>query len=403
MSIYRVEDKVNLERMRKERVERAREQMKKDGIGAYLCFDQANIKYLTDTYSTMYPFFNRNVVFPRTGEPILYEWGSRYVRVRDELAPWLKGNVRVGWRLGSSLMSGAEPTEFLADLKEVLGEHDVLKEPLAIDMPVGIIDFAELFRKAGINVIDGASSLKKARMIKTQDEIQCLRITAAISEEIFDAVREAIRPGVRESDLAAIVNDIGMRRGSDGPDEPTVCSGENTYPNMLLYNMRTIRPGDMIFVDLHMGWRGYHCCVYRCFTCGRATQRQKELYEATRSLTYKAIEQVKPGNTTADVCNAWPSPEHWGFKTWRECGENALGHGIGLDVHESPMIMPLFSLKNPVKLEENMTLAIETYYGSPLPGGYGEGARTEEDLLVTKEGYEILTKYPVNEITEAWI
>ena len=404
MSIYRPEDKVNLERMRRERLERAREQMKKDGIGAYLCFGQGNIKYLTDTFTTMvYSFFNRNVLFPRTGDPILYEWGSRYVRIRDELAPWLKGNVKPGWRLGAYLMDQREPTEFFADLKKVLNDHGVIHEPLAIDMPVVTLNFADFFKRAGFTVIDARPSLSKARMIKTQDEIECMRITCAITEEAFDAVRGEIRPGVRESDLAATVNDVFMRRGSDGPDEPNICVGQNTHPNMMVYNMNTIRPGDMIFLDLHMRWRGYHSCVYRCFTCGKATQQQKELYEETRSLTYKAIARVKAGATTADICKVWPEPGHWGFKTWRECSENAIGHGIGLDIHESPMITPLFSFEHPVKLEENMVIALETYYGTMPPGAPGEGARTEEDVLVTKDGYEILSKWPVGEITEAWI
>jgi len=404
MSIYRPEDKVNLERMRRERVEKARAQMEKDGIGAYLCFGHANIKYLTDTFTPMvFLFFNRNVLFPRTGDPMLYEWGSRYGRVRDELAPWLKGKVYPGWRIGAYLMDGREPTAFLDDLKKVLSEHDVINEPLAIDMPVITLNFAEFFKNVGLTVMDARPSLSKARMVKTQDEIECMRITCAITEEAFDAAREAIRPGVRESDLAAIVNDVFMRRGSDGPDEPNICVGENTHPNMMVYNMNTIRPGDMIFLDLHNRWRGYHSCVYRTFTCGRATQQQKELYEETRSLTYKAIEQVKAGVTTADICKVWPEPEHWGFKTWRECSENAIGHGIGLDIHESPMITPLFSLEHPVTLQENMVIALETYYGTLPMGGPGEGARTEEDVLVTKDGYEILTKWPIDEITEAWI
>jgi Xaa-Pro aminopeptidase len=404
MTIYRMEDKINLDRMRRERVEKAREQMKKDGIGAYLCFQQGNIKYLTDTFTTMvYQFFNRNVLFPRTGDPILYEWGSRFGRVRDELAPWLKGNVKPGWRLGAYLMDGREPTDFLDDLKKVLAEHGVLNEPLGVDMPVYTLNFGEFFKRAGINAIDGGPSLRRARMIKTKDEIECMRISIMITEEAFDAAREAIRPGVTEADLSAIVNSVFMRRGSDGPDEPNICVGNNTHPNMMVYNMNPIRPGDMVFLDLHNRWRGYHSCVYRTFTCGKASQRQKEIYEECRSLTYKAVQKVKAGVTTADICKVWPSPEHWGFKTWRECSENAIGHGIGLDIHESPMITPLFSMEHPVKLEENMVIALETYYGDIPISGPGQGARTEEDLLVTKDGYEILSKWPINEITEAWI
>ena len=201
MSIYRVEDKVNLERMRKERVEKAREQMEKDGIGAYLCFQQGYIKYLTDTFTTIttmvYQFFNRNVLFPRTGDPILYEWGSRFGRVRDELASWLKGNVKPGWRLGAYLMDGREPTDFLDDLKKVLADHGVLNEPLAVDMPVYTLNFGEFFKKVGIKAIDGGPSLSRARMVKTQDEIERMRISIMITEKAFDAARVAIRPGVK--------------------------------------------------------------------------------------------------------------------------------------------------------------------------------------------------------------
>ena len=112
---------------------------------------------------------------------------------------------------------------------------------------------------------------------------------------------------------------------------------------------------------------------------------------------------MKAGVTTAEVCSVWPSPQHWGFKTWRECSENALGHGIGLDIHESPMITPLYSAEHPVTLQENMVIALETYYGTLPMTGRGEGARTEEDLVVTKDGCEILTKWPIDQITEAWI
>lgn len=404
MSLFRTEDKVNLDRMRRERVQKAKEQMEKDGIGAYLCFNAANHKYLTDTFTTkMISFPPRYVLFPRTGDPILYEMGGRYVRVRDELAPWLKGNVRPPTWAGFYVGLGLEPKPFLDDLQRTLSEYDILKEPLAIDMPLSTLNFGDIFRKAGINAVDGGASLAKARMIKTQDEIECLRISTAITEEIFGAIREAIKPGVTENQLAGMINEIELSRGADNPDEPVVCSGENTHPNMHVYNNRPIRPGDMIFFDIHMNWRGYYSCVYRTFTCGPATQHQKEIHEECRSLLYKGLEKVKAGNTTADIIKAWPGPEHWGWKTWFQCAENAMGHGIGLDLHEGPGIVSLFSVDYPVKLVENMTLAVETYYGDIPMTIPGQGARLEEDVVVTKDGFELLTKWPINEITEAWI
>jgi len=245
--------------------------------------------------------------------------------------------------------------------------------------------------------------LNRARYRKTQDEIQCLKMSIAICDEIFYEIQRAIRPGTRESDLAAIAAGLSVERFCDGPVDIVGCSGENTNPNMMGYSDRPIRPGDMIFVDLAVRYRGYHCCYYRTFTCGRATRRQEEIYGECRALLYKALAQVKAGNTTADICKQWPGPEHWGGKTWHDTSDCAVGHGIGLDNQEAPTITPMFSIENPVTLEEGMIIALETFYGSHPGEKPRQGARLENDVLVTRDGYEILTPWPDDRITECWI
>jgi Xaa-Pro aminopeptidase len=405
MSLYREEEKIDLNRLRTERVERARAQMEKEGIGAYLCFDPANLNYLTDTYTVrLEPLLARNVLFPRTGDPILYEWGYRWQRIRDELAPWLKGNVRPGWRLRFFLMRGLKPTEFLADLKKVLSDHGVLDQPLAVDMPIITLGFADMLRSEGIKVIDGFPSLNRARANKTEDEIECMKISVAICDEIFYEIQKAIHPGTRESDLAGIAAGLSVKHCCDAPVEIVGCSGENTNPNMLGYSDRPLRPGDMVFVDLPgVRYKGYCSCYYRTFTCGKATQRQKELHDECRDLLYKGLSQIKAGNTTADVCKAWPGPEHWGGKTWRDVSDCAIGHGIGLHNQESPTITPLFSFESPITLEEGMVIALETFYGSKPGEPVRQGARIEDVVVVTKDGYEMLTRWPNDKITECWI
>ncbi|MCJ7596078.1 MAG: Xaa-Pro peptidase family protein [Desulfobacterales bacterium] len=405
MGLYREEDKINLPRMRKERVEKARAQMEKDGIGAYLCFDAGNLTYLTDTYTyRTTQLLARNVLFPRTGEPILYEWGSRWERVRDELAPWLNGNVRPGWRLRFFMKHGIKPVAFLEDLKKTLSDHGVLNEPLGLDVPVESIDFVDILRAEGFNVVDGGRSIEKARYVKTPDEIECQRISNAICDEIFYEIQKAIRPGVRESDLAAIAADLSVRRFCDGPVEIVGCSGPNTNPNMLGYSDRIIRPGDMVVVDLPgVRYRGYASCYYRTFTCGKATERQKELYDECHRLLYLGLAQIKAGNTTADVFKAWPGPEHWGGKTWRDVSDVAIGHGLGLDNQEAPLITPLLAEQEPVTLEEGMILAIETFYGSSRGELPRQGARCENNVVVRKDGYENLSPWPDDKITECWI
>jgi Xaa-Pro aminopeptidase len=391
--------------MRRERVEKARAQMKKEGIGAYLCFEPANITYLTDTYTYRgFLMLARNVIFPRTGDPILYEWGFRWQRVRDELAPWLKGNVKPGWRLRFYLMRGLKPQDFLDDLKKVLSEHGVLNEPIGVDIPVITMGFTDMLKSEGLNVIDGFPSLDRAKFVKTQDEIQCLRISFAICDEIFYEIQKAIRPGIRESDIAAIAAGLSVKHLCEAACEVVCCSGENTNPNMLGYSNKPIRPGDMVFVDLPgVRYRGYHSCYYRTFTCGRATQRQKEIHAECHDLLYKGIAKVKAGNTTADICKAWPGPEHWGGKSWRDTSDCAIGHGLGLDNQEAPTITPLFSVENPVTLQEGSVIALETFYGSRRGEVPSQGARIENGMVVTRDGAEMLTRWPDDQITECWI
>jgi Xaa-Pro aminopeptidase len=404
MPQWRWEDRINLDRLRKERVEKLREEMKRNGIGTYLCFDPPNVKYLTDIHQAKLlekVALSENVIFPRTGDPILYTWGSRWRRIRDELAPWLKGNVRPGFRLGFFLTRNIYPEEFIKDLKETMAEHGLSNEPLAIDMPVITLDLRQIFEKAGIKVVDGGPFIRRARMVKTQDEIECQRMASSICDEAYAAMREAIRPGIREYELESIAIDTALKRGADEAMAILVCSGENTTPNMAGAGDRPIRRGDLIFFDMaDISWKGYRVCYYRTFSCGKANQRQKDNFQECMDLTYRAIEKVKAGVSTADIVKAWPPPEHWGAKTWWDISECAVGHGIGLWVQEAPGISPLFSVEYPVTLEENMVIALETWYG--LKEHPTDGCRFEETLVVKKDGYEILTKWPKDEITEAY-
>lgn len=405
MPQFRWEDRINLDRMRKERVEKVRAQMKKEGIGTFLCFDPPNMKYLTDMYlgglCEKVTALSQNVIFPRTGDPIFYAWGSRWRRMRDELTPWLKGNVRPGFRLGFYLAREIYPEDFINDLKGVMAEHGLSNEPVAIDMPIITLDFKQIFEKAGIKVVDGGSTMRKVRMTKTEDEIACQRMASAIDDEVYSAFQEAIKPGIKEYELWSLGVDVALKRGADEAPTILVCSGENTSPNMGGAGDRPIRRGDLIFFDLaDIAWKGYHVCYYRTFSCGKPTRRQKENYKECLDLTYKAIEKVKAGVSTAEIIKAWPAPEHWGAKTWWDISECAVGHGIGLFVQEAPGISPLFSAQYPVILEENMVIALESWYGQKEHPT--DGCRFEETLVVKKKGYEILTKWPKDEITECY-
>ena len=150
------------------------------------------------------------------------------------------------------------------------------------------------------------------------------------------------------------------------------------------------------------GFCGYMTCYYRNFTCGRASQEQKETYAAAIEMLRAGMTAIKAGNTSLDIIKAWPSPEYWGKTDWNAVWHYATAHGLGLELHEKPTVTAPLAMANPVKLEEGMVLAAETFTLTK-DGKGGAGGRPEEEVVVTKDGYELLTKFPVDEITEAWI
>lgn len=118
-------------------------------------------------------------------------------------------------------------------------------------------------------------------------------------------------------------------------------------------------------------------------------------------MMYAGMSAIKAGNTTWDVCKNWPdSPKYWGYDKWEDVGGYALGHGLGISLHETPFFRYPIAKVEPVKLEEGMVLAVETWTGKK---GGKDGVRLEENLAVTKAGYDLLTLFPVNELTECWI
>ncbi|MBA7645063.1 Methionine aminopeptidase 1 [subsurface metagenome] len=142
-------------------------------------------------------------------------------------------------------------------------------------------------------------------------------------------------------------------------------------------------------------FNGYRTCYYRTFVCGKPTSAQIEAYENAWAWLKNSMDAVKPGVTTADVARCWPAAEEFGFKDEREAFLLQFGHGVGLSIWERPVISRLFSFEHPFTIKEGMTFALETYCSS----ADGQGAaRIEEEVVVTKDGYERLFKFPAEEL-----
>jgi Xaa-Pro dipeptidase len=149
----------------------------------------------------------------------------------------------------------------------------------------------------------------------------------------------------------------------------------------------------LVFLDIQSVYNGYQTCYYRTLCCGRPTQKQKDIYKQAYEWLMAGIEQIRPGNTTADIARVWPSAEELGFGSEAEAFGLAYAHGLGVGLWERPMVSRSFSLDHPVELQEGMVIAIECYAGE----GW-DGARIEEEVVVTSDGNEIITRFPDAEL-----
>jgi len=144
-----------------------------------------------------------------------------------------------------------------------------------------------------------------------------------------------------------------------------------------------------------MSYTGYRTCYYRTFNVGKATRAQKDAYTRARQWMDEAIALIKPGVTTDKIARAFPKAQDIGFES--EMGAFGLNfcHGIGLGLHERPIISRVNSFDDPMELEAGMMFAVETY--CPATDGVS-AARIEEEVIVTPAGAHIITLFPADEL-----
>ena len=403
------DENINYERMRTYRLERTREQLKAFKVGAILSQNEWNTRYITGTWTPHWTTPSsglRYSLFAGNAKgPIVYENAEIGYHTR-QMCPWLdKVKVAItgtGW---SSLIMGPaaqkqQRDKFVTQIVDDLKSYKMDKEPLAVDFAdPGLI---EAFKAAGIKVsLAGQELMFHARKIKNRDEVECLRIAAAIGDAEFQAVKDMLKPGVRENEIVGMMHKVAYDLGGEVYSGIFCTSGEFSWPNPReTCANRMIRPGDMFYADTYnTAYMGYKTCYYRTFCLGKPTQLMIDNYSRTRDWLYAAIDVIKPGVTTKEVCEKWPSsPDVWSdilIKHEDQTAGSNWMHGIGLTLYELPMAWRTASLDYPLLLEKGMTFAIETQLGT-----IGVGAsRIEEMIHITETGTEILTKWPIGEIT----
>ena len=393
------EERVNIERLRQERLAQVKNALKKSEIGALLCFDMNNIRYITATHIGTWAMDKlvRFSLLPQDDEPILWDFGSA-ARHHQIYCPWLGERSRAGI---STLRGATNPGSGLAEdvakkIRLELEKRQLLNEPVGVD----VIEIPVLFalQSQGIKVVDGQQLMHEVRKIKTQDEITLLNTATMMVDAAYDELYRFMKPGVKENECVGVVSKVLYDLGSEHVEGVNAISGERCSPHPHVYTDRVLRPGDPAFFDILHSFNGYRTCYYRTFAVGSASPAMVDAYKRCRDYMDAAISIVKPGITTADVVKLWPRAEEFGFANEEAAFALQYGHGVGLSIWEKPIFSRLVSLDHPEIIEEGMVFALETYW--PASDGWS-AARLEEEVVVTKDGCEIITRFPSEKLLVA--
>jgi len=391
------EERVDFTRLRAHRLSRARQALDASDLGAVLLFDINNIRYVS---ATMIGEWARDKVaryalLTRGGEPIVWDFGSA-ARHHQLYSPWIRPeNSRAGMLglRGAVAPDAGLIVRAVAEIQSELAAAGVAGMPLGVDIAETTM-LLELLR-VGIEVRDAQQVMLDARLIKSADEIALLSTAAAMVDGVYQDIAEALKPGVRENEIVALANKRLYEMGSDDVEAINAVSGERCNPHPHNFSDRLIRPGDQAYFDIIQSFNGYRTCYYRTFAVGRSTPAQRDAYARAREWIDAAIDLVKPGTTTDQIARLWPEATSFGFQSEMAAFGLQFGHGLGLGLHERPIISRLNSLDHPIELREGMVFALETY--CPATDGRS-AARIEEEVVVTSSGCSLLTLFPAEEL-----
>jgi Xaa-Pro aminopeptidase len=394
------EQRVDFARLRDYRLGRAKGSLEASECGAFLLFDFYNIRYTTSTWigGALGDKMIRYALLARGKDPVLWDFGSA-VKHHQQYSQWVPTeNYRAGF-LG--FRGAVAPTvglmaDAVAEIKSLLVEAGVADLPVGVD----IVEPAFLFemQRQGLTVVDCQQRMLDARVIKSPDEIILLNQAAAMVDGVYQDIVEMLKPGVRENQIVAHANKRLYEMGSDQVEAVNAISGERCNPHPHNFTDRLIRPGDQAFFDIIHSYNGYRTCYYRTFAVGSSTPAQRDAYKQAREWMDRGLAGIKAGVGTDEVAALLPEAEEFGFGSEMEAFGLQFAHGLGLGLHERPIISRLNSMTEPIELQVGMVFALETY--CPASDGFS-AARIEEEVVVTADGPRILTLFPADDLVVA--
>ncbi len=347
------------------RLEPLRHRLQERELDAIVVTTPANVRYLSGFTGSL-----GFLVITSGGVEILGD--SRYWVQMAEEAP------------AFSLMRSAQSTRLFDLVPERLSALGVKRVGFeAQHLTVAAYDRLRLAAGDGIDLRATSGIVEELRMRKAPDEVERLRAAADISSRAFDRVLTAIRPGLRERDVAFLLEQTFRELGADGPAfETIVAAGERGALPHARASDRAIAQGDMVVIDFGATAGGYCADITRTIVVGSAVPEQRRALEAVRAAQQQSVQAMKPGVACAEIDRIARDAVTDAVGAEAAFG-HGLGHGVGLEVHERPSL----SSSDDTVLQAGMVITNEP--GVYIPG-WG-GVRLEDMVLITPEGHEVVS------------
>jgi len=383
------EDQINFDRMRMYRLNRVREQLLKNDIGACILFDPINIRYATDTRNMAvfsFHLMTRYVFIPASGPVILFEY-PKCEHIYENNCTIDEVRSVINWDFfsqGNNVYQKA--SEWAKTVDELMKKYSSDNKNLAIDVcdPVGINALNDRHK---YKLFNAQQYLEIARSIKSKDEIVCLKASVKTAEMGASLMHAKLQANMTEEELWAYLYKTNIENGGEWIETRLLTSGPRTNPWFQECNNRIIQKGDLVAFDTDMvGPYGYCADISRTFVeGGKLNEEQKKLHDlAYENIKYNE-ELIKPGVSFREFAEkAWKLPDNC-FDNHYPCQV----HGVGM-CDEWPFIpYPDKDYSNgdyTGVFEENMVICVESYIGEV---GGKQGVKLENQYLVTSNGLEL--------------
>ena len=387
------EDEINFDKLRSYRLDRVKKELEKNNLEACILFDPVNVRYALDTVNmSVYNMHNltRYCFIPVNGPIILYEYFnceklSDHLNLINEIRPAITWDY-----FSNGDQAGIQLEKWINEVKDLSNSYFKTKK-LAIDVINGPAITA--LNKSGIEVVDAKSIVEQARVIKSPEELKCMKAAIDVAEIAVNKMREELKAGMTEDELWSILHKTNIEHGGEWVECRILSSGERTNPWMQESSNKIIQSGEMVSFDTDMvGPYGYCADISRAFVEGnKFNEEQKKLY-------FMAVEHI---NHNSRLIKSGVSFKEFTEKSWKLPEEyygnrySCMLHGIGL-CDEWPMIRyPTDGGQREGCFEKNMTITVETYIGKV---GGKEGVKLEQQYLVGENGVELMSHHPLEDL-----